>query len=219
MKQWFALPMGLALLALTALPSQAAASGEQIFKDKGCTDCHYTQGPARETSIEAKLAQKGPELWYAGDKFQQKWLENWLGDPKLIRPLKLNSLSEKNAGDHPKLAAADAKAVTAFLMGLTSGQVKSGVIKPKKNTKGKRVFTEKMPCSGCHLYPGKKGKVAGGLSAPSMMGASERLNPDWIFAYMMKPEVFKPVKMMPVFNGFIKESDMKKVSAHIASFK
>ena len=219
MKQWCTLPLGLALLALMALPGQAAASGEQIFKDGGCADCHYTQGPARETSIEKKLAQNGPELWYAGDKFQKAWLEKWLANPQPIRPLKYNSLTEKNSGDHAKLAAADATAVTGYLMGLTSGEVKAGVIKPKKNAKGKQIFTKKMPCSGCHLYPGREKKIVGGLSAPTLVGANKRLNPDWIYAYLAKPTVFKPVKMMPVFTGLLKDRDMKKVSAHVANFK
>lgn len=219
MKSTRALPLALALAAMAALPSQAQASGDQIFKDKACTTCHYTEGPAREKTIADRLAQKGPELWYAGDKFQEKWLEKWLTDPQPIRPLKFNSLTEKNAGDHPKLDKGEAKAVTAFLMGLKSGQVKSGVIKPKKNPKGKQIFTKEMPCSGCHLYPNRKKKIVGGLSAPSLVGAKKRLNPDWIFAYMMKPDVFKPVKMMPVFTGLIKERNMKKVSAHVANFK
>ena len=219
MKQWFTLPFGLALMTLTALPGLAEASGDQIFNDKGCTDCHYTQGPARENSIAEKLAQKGPELWYAGDKFQKKWLEKWLADPQPIRPLKFNSFTEKNVGDHPKLAGADSAAVADFLMGLTTGQVKAGVIKPKKNPKGKQIFTKKMPCSGCHLYTNGKKKIVGGLSAPSLVGAKDRLNPDWIFAYMMTPKLFKPVKMMPVFTGLMKEKDMVKVSAHVASFK
>jgi len=148
--------LGMALLAMAAFSGQAgAASGEQIFQDQKCTECHYTQGPAREKTIADKLAMKGPELWYAGDKFQEKWLGQWLTDPQPIRPLKYNSLSEKNPGDHPKLSGGDAKAVTAFLMDLKTGQVKAGVIKPKKNVKGKQIFTKKMPCSGCHLYTGR----------------------------------------------------------------
>ena len=36
---------------------------------------------------------------------------------------------------------------------------------------------------------------------------------------MAKPEVFKPVKMMPVFAGILSERDLKNVSAYVASFK
>ena len=75
-----------------------------------------------------------------------------------------------------------------------------------------------MPCSGCHQFVDRK-KVTGGLSGPSLVGAGKRLNPDWIYAYLKTPKIFKPVKMMPVFAGIMKDKDMKAVSAFVASFK
>lgn len=217
MRKTVTLSLGLALLALTAFSSRAEAGGEQIFNDKKCTECHYTQGPAREKSVADRLAQKGPELWYAGDKFQEPWLVTWLADPQPIRPLKFNSLTEKNGGDHAKLSAAEAKEVATYLMGLKSGAVKAGEVQPKNNPKGKQIFTKTMPCSGCHTYPDKD-KAVGGLSGPTLVGAGTRLNPDWIYAYLANPKLFKPVKMMPVLTELLKENDMQKVAAHVASF-
>lgn len=206
------------LLWLVSSPAWAdAAAGAELFKTKDCSGCHYTQGPAKEKTIEDQLAKKGPELWYVGSKFQQEWLGAWLQDPQVIRPLKYNSLAEPNPGDHPKLAANEAAEVTSFLMSLTSDTVEAGVVKPKSNPKGKLIFKKKMPCSGCHKYE-DRGKVLGGNSGPSLVGAGQRLNPDWILAYLKNPQVFKPVKMMPVFAGIMKEKDMEKVAAHVASF-
>ncbi len=205
------------LLAATAGRAEPAA-GEKAFADSKCNECHYTEGPAKEKTIADQLAKKGPELWYAGSKFQKEWLAAWLADPKPIRPLKYNTLDAENPGDHPKLAGADAASVTDYLMTLTSAEVKAGVVKPKRNPKGKLIFQKKMPCKGCHQYPKRK-KILGGRSGPSLVGASKRLNPDWIYAYMVNPKVFKPVKMMPVFAGLLSEKDMNKVSAHVAHFK
>jgi mono/diheme cytochrome c family protein len=208
-----------ALLAAVASGARAGpAEGQAVFEAKECTACHYTEGPAREKTIDDQLAKTGPELWYAGSKFQQEWLTAWMQDPKPIRPLKFNSLTETNPGDHPALGGDDATAVGEFLMSLVSDAVEAGVIKPKKNPKGRLIFTKKMPCSGCHQYPGKKNALTGGLSGPSLVGAGTRLNPDWIYAYLMKPEVFKPVKAMPVFVGLLSEKDMKNVSAYVAYF-
>lgn len=194
------------------------AAGEALFKSKGCLGCHYTDGPAKEKTIADQLAKKGPELWYAGSKFQQPWLQAWLQDPKPIRLLKFNNLMEKNPGDHPKLSAEESGAVTEFLMGLTVSEVEVGVIKPKKNPKGRLIFRKKMPCGGCHQFPDRK-KIVGGMSGPSLVDAGTRLNPDWIYAYLLQPEIFKPVKMMPVFTGLMSEKDMRSVSAHVASFE
>lgn len=206
------------IIAASSIVQADPAAGKVMFESKGCLGCHYTDGPAREKTIADQLAKKGPELWYAGSKFQQPWLEEWLQDPKPIRSLKYNSLTEDNPGDHPQLSADESTAVSEFLMGLTASEVVAGVIKPKKNPKGRLIFKKKMPCGGCHQFPDRK-KIIGGRSGPSLVGAGTRLNPDWIYAYMMQPKVFKPVKMMPVFTGILSEKDMKSVSAHVASFK
>jgi len=208
-----------AFMVVAASAAQAdAAAGQAAFEAQQCNACHYTEGPAKEKTIDDQLAKKGPELWYSGSKFQQEWLQGWLQDPQPIRPMKFNSLTEPNPGDHPALAAEEAAAVTEFLMSLTSEEVEAGVIKPKKNPKGRLIFTKKMPCSGCHQYPGKRNKLMGGMSGPTLVGAKDRLNPDWIYAYLLKPKVFKPVKMMPVFVGLLSEKDMKNVSAYVANF-
>jgi len=211
--------MGAILLAVVSTPALAdPAAGKAVFDANDCQSCHYTEGPARENSIADQLAKNGPELWYAGSKFQRPWLESWLQDPKPIRLLKYNSLDDKNPGDHPSLAAADASSVSDFLMSLASTAVEAGVIKAKNNPKGRLIFTKKMPCSGCHQFPARK-KVMGGLSGPSLVGAGTRLNPDWLYAYLANPDEFKPVRMMPKFDGLMSVADMKKVAAYVASFE
>jgi len=210
----------LIFLAGTASSGLAdSAAGKAVFEDKGCGDCHYTEGPAKEKTIDDQLAKKGPELWYAGSKFQKPWLTEWLADPKPIRPMKFGSLTEENAADHPKLAAADAASVSDFLAGLTSADVAAGKVKPKKSAKGRQIFNKKMPCSGCHQYAGRKGKISGGRSGPSLVEAGVRLNPDWILAYLQNPKVFKPVKMMPVFVDLLSDKDMMNVARYVANFK
>ncbi|MCP5001014.1 MAG: cytochrome c [Hyphomicrobiales bacterium] len=216
MRLSFTIALCAAFLVMPDGPSSAA--GNEIFLAKKCGDCHYTEGPAREKTIADQVAKKGPELWYAGSKFQKEWLVAWLADPKPIRPLAFNSLTDENPGDHPNLSADGAAAVGEFLMGLTSDVVEAGVVKPKKNPKGKLIFIKKMPCSGCHQFPTRKG-FTGGRSGPSLIGAGDRLNPDWILAYLQKPEVFKPVKMMPVFVGLLSDKDMMNVARFVASFK
>ena len=133
--------------------------------------------------------------------------------------MKFNDLTIENSGDHPALEGGDVASVGEFLMSLTSVGVEEGKVKPKKNPKGRQIFGKKMPCSGCHQYLGRKKKLSGGRSGPSLVEAGLRLNPDWILAYLQKPKTFKPVKMMPVFVGLLSDKDMLNVSRYIASFK
>ena len=208
------------LLGFIAGAAQAdAGAGKAAFEAKKCTGCHYTDGPAKEKSIADQLAKKGPELWYAGSKFQAAWLKAWLQDPKPIRHLAYNSLTKKNPGDHPKLSGADAGNVADFLMSKTTSEVKAGVIKPKKSLKGKKIFTKKMPCTGCHQSASKKGKVTGGFSGPTLVGVGKRLNPAWIYAYLKNPTHFKPFKAMPTFAGLLKDKDLKNVAKHVSNLK
>ncbi len=214
--------MGAALLMSMAGVSKAG--GADVFKSKGCAACHYTDGPAKEKTIADQLAKKGPELWYAGSKFRPGWLGAWLADPKPIRPYKYNSLTEKNAGGHPKLSGGDAGQVKDFLMGLTvKGVAAAPPMKDIKKIKGKKIkgkltFTKKQPCSGCHLYPARK-KVTGGFTGPSLVNAVARLNPNWIQAYMENSKAFKPVKDMPNFAGILSKADIRNVTKFIMSFK
>ena len=210
---------GVALFLAAFVNAQAdPAAGQKVFTANSCQYCHYTEGPAREKTIADQMSKKGPELWYAGSKFQLDWLESWLADPKPIRLMKYNSLTEENPGDHPKLGAADAASVSEFLGSLMSEAVTAGSVPPKNTPKGRLIFRKKMPCSGCHQFPDRT-SVAGGKTGPSLVGAGARLNPDWILAYLQKPEVFKPVKPMPVFVGLLTDRDMQAVSSYVASFK
>jgi mono/diheme cytochrome c family protein len=209
--------IGVAMMLMSTSPGYAA--GDAVFKGKNCNSCHYTQGPAQEKSIADQLAKKGPELWYAGSKFKKEWLVAWLQDPKPIRPMKYNSITVKNAGDHPKLSAGDAGGVADYLMGLTSADVEAGLITAKYSPKAKLIFTKNMPCTGCHIAPDKRGNISGGLSGPSLVGASKRLNPDWIYAYLAKTTTFKPFRDMPDFAGYLSAAEMNAVVAYVANFK
>ena len=68
-------------------------------------------------------------------------------------------------------------------------------------------------------YPAKKKKIKGGRSAPSLVGAKKRLNPDWVLAYLENPSVFKPVKAMPTFAGILSAKDMMNVARYVSNFK
>lgn len=83
-----------------------------------------------------------------------------------------------------------------------------------RRRQGDRIPDEPDLCrgqGGRHQSPGRWGKVPGGMRGPSLVGAGDRLNPDWILAYLQKPRVFKPVKMMPVFVGILGDADIKNV--------
>lgn len=206
------------LAVMMAKPGLAdVGTGKNTFEANNCQDCHATDKAKAATDIQSHMNTKGPELWYAGSKFQKDWLAKWLAEPTKIRFM-LHGVPSMKVDDHVKLSGDDAAQVTDYLMSLTSDLVKPGVIKPKKNPKGRLIFTKKMPCSGCHQFPTKK-KYDGGRTGPSLVGAGDRLNPDWIYAYLANTDAFKPVRPMPNFAGILSEKDMINVARFVASFK
>lgn len=202
---------------LWAAPSHGGvAEGKKAFDANKCALCHQVEGPAKEKTIKDQLAKKGPELWYAGSKFKSGFLEKWLASPQPIRPLAYNSVTDRNRGDHPRLSPKDAVEVAAYLMSLKSPEVKPIGIQAAESPKGRIIFLKKQSCYGCHSMR-VRGKMAGGLSGPSFVGAFERLNPDWVYSYLKNPKAFKPVKMMPVYSGILNEAEMKEVASYVGS--
>jgi len=205
-----------AALLWAGLSNAALAEGKKVFEANKCSSCHQVAGPAKERTIKDQLAKKGPELWYAGSKFKAGFLEKWLVSPQPIRPLAYNSITDRNKGDHPRLSQKDAVDVAAYLMSLKSAEVASLGIAGADSPRGRITFLKKQSCYGCHSMS-VRGKVAGGLSGPTFIGASGRLNPDWVYAYLKNPKAFKPVKMMPVYAGILNEAETRELAAYIGS--
>jgi len=214
----------LALLCFSAViffhastAAAGAAEGAKIFSTKKCVSCHRTKKRGKVT-IKQRLTEKGPDLWYAGSKFKREFLLRWLRNPTPLRPMAYNSLTAKNTGGHTRLSREDAASVTGYLMTLKSPLVKSAGIKPRASVKGRFIFQKKLGCYGCHLVR-LNSKVVGGLTGPPLTGASKRLQPGWIYAYLKNPGAFTPADPMPVYSGLISDSELKTLAAYVAAMK
>ena len=194
--------------------------GKSLFKVKGCVECHITERgkmlPSTAT-IDDLIAAKGPELWYAGDKFKKGFLKGWLQSPTPIRPMEYYSSSVENRGDHPILSENEASDIAAYLMTLRSGKVKRGVIIPKATINGRVIFEKRLGCYGCHLMQKKDGSIVGGLSGPTLVGAGDRLSADWIYSYLNDQKFFQHLFIMPISKGLISDAKMHILAAHIAA--
>jgi mono/diheme cytochrome c family protein len=208
-----------ATLIIFLLPQENsfAASGEDVFKSNECGTCHgMTGSPAK--SFAEQQEKKGPDLWYAGSKYQEQWLEGYLQEPTKIRPLAFGSITEENTLKHPALSADDAISVTAYLASQQSAAVTKGSVKAvKKNIKGKILFKTKQACYGCHRVPEKGGKESGGYSGPGFVGVGQRLQGDWIYSFLTDPSVFIGGGRMPHYKH-LKANEIKAISEHMMSF-
>lgn len=204
------------LLAALSLP--VLAGGEDMLVGQ-CAACHNLTGPAPAT-VEALAARKGPDLFYAGNKYQAGWMEHWLQKPQRIRPagmyypdhvkagVKGDEIDTASLPAHPALNAADAKAVTAALMTRkgNSELIKAGTYKPGAIARnmGEMMFDKFKGCLSCHeIEPGY-----GGASGPEVYTAALRLQEDYLVSYLANPQAWDPKIFMP--NKHLSEADIQK---------
>lgn len=219
------------LLALTAAAIAGPAmakSGQEILQQQ-CVACHAITKPT-DQSLQRLWDRKGPDLYYAGVKFNRDWLEAWLQNPTTIRPggvmyAKVVKGSADKTADtidtskltpHMKLEKADAAAVTDALMKLGGdlGLVEKGAFKNgPPNSMASMLFSKLRGCASCHsASPG-----TGGQSAPEMVDAGARLQPDYVVAYTKDPQKFDPHIWMPTLD--LTDADIQKLTGYIATLK
>ena len=187
----------------------------------GCRECH-------RLSSKEKKSDKGPDLFYAGDKFYKNWLNKFLQSPMVIREMNffsdLDFLSEKaNASEpHVALTKEGAKRVANFLMTLRLPNLEAGKVNEEPLSKGesaraKMLFERSFGCISCHRALNLVGKVRGGVSGPSLVNSGLRLKPDWIFHWLKTPQRFMYEGRMPVFN--LDEETTIRITKYILSIR
>lgn len=189
-----------------------------------CAACHALRKP--ETFDLDRLWQRqGPDLYYAGSKFNRPWLEKWLQNPVRIRAggvlyrrhvkagEKDDGIDESGLQPHLKLSAADAAAAADALMVLKAPEdvVSQGAYKDGKvsASMGAMFFNKLRGCSACH----QSKPDVGGRSGPELYTAAARLQPDYIYSYMQHPQKIDPLVWMPDLS--LSEPDAQRLTGYI----
>lgn len=206
-----------------------AGDGKGTFQSKGCGDCHAANGPSNLKTPQDRVKQKGPDLWFAGSKFKDGWLETWLQNPTPLSGVKYSTmLPEKGTASHPTLSNNEAADVTAFLMSLKDTKMAVGVIDDAKKMrrsqqfKAGTLFIKKQVCFGCHLFSARaKAKPKGGFSGPTLVEANKRLKGDWVYSYLKDQKRYVPFGRMPVYVGptfqAYTDDELKKLAQYIVN--
>lgn len=171
----------------------ATAAGQKLVQEK-CSSCHVLTASNRKDALD--VAQKeAPSLAFAGSKFRPEWLEKWLVAPTALRTagfLSFRFVDAAPTGDrvndsripaHPALTGEEAKTAVGYLMTLkqTVSPVQLGEVNP--SSRPHILFEKVLACGACHqVEPGK-----GGVSAPELFTAGQRLNREWANAFMADP--------------------------------
>lgn len=209
----------LVLAAFAFAPQAQAADGAAILQQQ-CVSCHNLKGPAPQT-LQQLWARKGPDLFYAGNKYRKEWLVAWLQKPQRIRPAgefyedhikpgpKGDVVDPSTLHDHAALSAADAGAVATELMKLkphddliAKEKIDNGTISSQM---GELVFDKFLGCMACHRIE----PDYGGLSGPELYTAGKRLQPEFMASYIRSPQAWDPKIWMP--NKHVTDANIQKL--------
>lgn len=222
---WMAASAAAFVLALAVRPVAVDAQASTSDLAGQCAECHALTKPA-DASVDRLWTRKGPDLWYAGDKFNREWLVDWLQAPTAIRPGGVlwfkhakpgeprDTLDTTAVAKHMAVDAATAAKLADALMALKSGGlVPEGAYKPEglNMMMAKMAFGKLRGCVACHQdKPGQ-----GGLSGPALYDAGKRLRPDFILAYTKNPQAFDPHVWMPTLT--LTDTDLQRLTGYVAS--
>lgn len=215
---------GVILLGLLGATQPAWGDNGDTVLQKDCSGCHNLTGPAPQ-NVQALWERKGPDLFYAGNKYRQGWLVSWLQKPVALRPAGEfygRHILSTPTGDqvdpsglkpHSALDKENAEAVAASLMKLKPHDdlINKEHIEPGSISRsmGGMVFDKFLGCIACH----RTEPDYGGLSGPELYTAGTRLQPEFIASYIRSPQAWDPKIWMP--NKHVTDANIQKLVRYL----
>ncbi|WDE12893.1 c-type cytochrome [Thalassomonas haliotis] len=207
------------LFAHNAYSATGNEAGKQLF-EKSCADCHSITSNDNIT-LAQRLKEKAPTLYYAGNKFNKAWLQNWLTAPTRLRPgghffmnnVKVTEdgdiIDEAKLGKHIAVTPEQAQQLTGYLMAQTPKtaliQQQNVTLGKTNRTLGEKDFHKFKGCGSCH----QDEDGYGGVSGPELYTSVKRLQPAFIASYTQAPEKWDPKTLMP--NRHLNDNSVKKL--------
>ncbi len=182
----------LGLLIVFALPATLFAdTGETIVQNQ-CTSCHRFTGEPK-----SKFELEGPDLMWAGNKYQRPWLIRWLtGKEANLYPNGYRWDRSREQIKHPVLSEADANDVADhFEKTYLDPRIKKSFVDLSTFTKREAEFGadiyKEFSCLGCHQIK-EDGKLIGGPISVDLFDAGNRYTLDWWSRFAENPQDFTP---------------------------
>lgn len=160
--------------------------------EEQCATCHKFNGEP-----ESKFNLKGPDLMWAGNKYQRKWLVSWLtGKEENLYPNGYRWDLSRTQTKHPVLSEATAeKVVDYFEKHFLDSRIRKSFVDLSTFTEmeaalGEQIFRE-YSCLGCHQIKEDEKKIGGPISV-TLYNAGSRYNIDWWSRFAENPQDFTP---------------------------
>jgi mono/diheme cytochrome c family protein len=186
------------------------------FERAGCYACHKTRG------FEG-LRKPGPNLTRVKSKLTPEWVENWIREPRAIKPATwmpqvwYNSNSNSPA-DVPRNEA-EIKATVAYLFANSDEFTPEVASPPQGNAEAGKAIVESVGCLGCHVTDEKDRSAAGPRRTfgQPLQGIGTKTSYAWIYDWVRDPTHYSPETYMPDLR--LTDREAADVATYLVSLK
>ncbi len=181
------------------IPSKGSVGG--LWEELKCLRCHAVGG---------KGGNIGPELAFEGSRVKRDWMVEYLKKPELIRPFSAARMPDFKVSHREATLLSDFIEMALIDDNVPVGIIDEGKISKKSLRRGKKLFSRKYGCIGCHQVGSKGGKIG-----PEVSSLGKRLEGDWVYAYLKAPQSAIPDAMMP--NFALRDEEAKALTEYLMS--
>jgi mono/diheme cytochrome c family protein len=175
----------------------ALVAGRSLVNRRNCVGCHIIETTGGEyLKLVADSSLGPPRLTPEGARVQSDWLYAFLRGPILIRPwlevrMPTFGLDDTSLNTVIRYFGSISNTIGPF-------QTHEIAMAKSEEAVGKQLF-ELLKCQQCHVLGAIPKDQPTANLAPDLRMAPERLNPDWIEAWLRAPASFLPGTRMPAF--------------------
>jgi mono/diheme cytochrome c family protein len=179
------------------------SAGRSLFLRVNCVGCHRVSGFPEGKRV-------GPPLGFQGSRVTREWLQGFLKKPTAIKPEYAIMGSDARMPDF-RLTDREAEVLTEYIMTtLVDPNVKpvaAGTFDPKLARDGEHLFAEKF-CDNCHRIADRPGGIG-----PDLTLAGRRLNPAWVYRFVLNPTHYLDDTRMPDLK--LTETEARAVTSYL----
>lgn len=175
--------------------------GRSLYLENNCLGCHILKNNERSESI-------GPVLTKLATKTNPGWTMSWVKKPK-------GYLARTVMPDF-ELPDDEIMAMSSYLFSLSKPESADGAVRSEMQkadlAEAGAGKLDDLGCLGCHTVDGKDEGFG-----PDLSRAGEKMNPEWIYAWIKDPKKYWPETVMP--NLRVPDEDARLLAAYLASLK
>lgn len=180
--------------ALTTPWQLTKSAGRTFVQERNCVGCHPVEGTGGDfVTLVAEPTLGPPLLTPEGSRVQPDWLRRFLHRPATIRPWLSVRMPTFGLSDD------EVAVVGNYFRGIAPENPKPAANTPDVTAASGNALFEMLKCQQCHVLGAVPKDQPTSNLAPDLRRAHERLQPEWILAWLRNPGAILPGTRMPSF--------------------